>query len=91
MKTARVHVYRFHNPAQLMARPQTRIRGRRFAFGFTLLTQLTWVGLALFLTAGLAVALSLFAGRSAFDPGPLRACALFFAWCVMLFMSAWNA
>lgn len=91
MKTARVHVYRFHNPAQLIARPQARIRGSRFAFGFTLLTQLTWVGLALFLTAGFAAALSLFAGRSALDPGPLCACALFFAWCVLLFMSTWNA
>jgi hypothetical protein len=91
MKTARVHVYRYHNPAQLLARPRARLRGRRPSIGFAVLNQFALVCLALFLTAGFAVALSLFAGRSAFDPGPLRACALFFAWCVMLFMSTWNA
>ena len=56
-----------------------------------MLSQFAWVSLALFFTAGFAAALSLFAGRSALDPVPLRACALFFAWCVLLFMSTWNA
>jgi hypothetical protein len=47
--------------------------------------------LALFFTAGFAVALSLFTGRAALDPGPLHACFLFFAWCVILFGSTGNA
>jgi hypothetical protein len=47
--------------------------------------------LAIFLTAGYAVGLSLFARQSALDAGPLHACALFFAWCVVLLGSARNA
>jgi hypothetical protein len=91
MKTAPLKIYKFHNPTRLMARPQARRWGRRLSIGFILLNQFAWVGLALFLTAGFAAALSLFAGRSALDAGPLRACALFFAWCVMFFVSTWNA
>jgi hypothetical protein len=91
IKTARVKIYKFHNRPRLIARPQARLWGRRFPIGFALLYQFASVALALFLTAGFAVALSLFAGRSALDPGPLRACALFFTWCVMLFMPTWNA
>jgi hypothetical protein len=80
MNTARVHVYRFHKPAQLMARPRARVRWRPPSIGFAVLGHFAWASLALFLIAGFAVPLSLFAGRSALDPGPLRACALFFAW-----------
>jgi hypothetical protein len=62
-------------PARLTARPQARLRGRRLSIGFTPLSQFARVGFALFLTAGFVVALILFAGRSALEPGPLRACA----------------
>ena len=86
MNTSNVNVAR-----RLTARPHAGHRVRRRPIGLILLGEIAQVGLALFLTAGLAVALSVFAGRSAIDPGPLQACAFFFAWCVILFGSTCNA
>jgi hypothetical protein len=77
--------------AQPMAMPQAGHRVPRLPIGLILLGQVAWVGLALFLTAGFAVGVSLFAGRSALDPGPRHACGLFFAWCVILIGSTQNA
>ena len=57
----------------------------------TLLSQAAWIGLALFVTSAFAVAVSLFTGRPALEPGPLQACSLFFTWCVILLGSTWNA
>ena len=42
------------------------------------------VGLALFLSAGFACALGLYAGLPADNPKMSRACACFFSWCLLL-------
>jgi hypothetical protein len=47
-------------------------------------------GLALFLTAGLAVALQVYAGRTVTDPACQRACAWFFGWCMLLIGAGWR-
>jgi hypothetical protein len=44
-------------------------------------------GLVAFLTAGLAVALKLYAGLEPGDPNMLRVCAGFFIWCSLLVMA----
>jgi hypothetical protein len=77
--------------ARLMTRQRPRHLFRRFPIRFILFGQVAWVGLALVLTAGFGIALRLFAGRSALDPGPLHACALFFVWCMILLGSTSNA
>jgi len=74
-----------------MARPEARRRVRRHPIGLIVLGQVAWVGVALFLTAGFAVGVTLFTGRSALDLGPLHACVLFFAWSAILLGSTWNA
>jgi hypothetical protein len=74
-----------------IAKPPARCRVCLPPVGFILLRQVLWVGLALFLTAGFAVSVSVFAGRSALDEGPCHACALFFVWCVILLGSSSNA
>jgi hypothetical protein len=76
---------------RIVARPKARHGVCRLPIGLILLGQLAWVGLALFLTAGFAVGVDLFTGRSAIDPGSLRACAWFFAWSAILLGSTWNA
>jgi hypothetical protein len=91
MKNARMNTYDVNVATRLMARPQTRHRVRRLPVGLILLGQVAWIGLALFLTAGFAVGVDLFTGRSALDPNPLHACALFFVWCAILLGSTWNA
>ena len=91
MKNTRMNTYDVHVARPLMARPSARYRVRRPPVGLILLRQLPWVGLALFLTAAYAVGLSVFAGRSALDPGPLHACIWFFAWCALLLGSSSNS
>ncbi len=91
MKIARMNTYDVSVATRLIARPHARHRVRRLPIGLILLGQVAWVGLALFFTAGFAVGLYLFAGRSPLDPGPLHACALFFAWSAILLGSSWNA
>jgi hypothetical protein len=91
MKTARVNTWDVNVATRLIAKPQARHRVRRLPIGWILLDQVAWVGLALFFTAGFAVALNLFAGRSPLDPGPCHACVLFFAWSAILLGSSWNA
>jgi hypothetical protein len=91
MKIARMNTHDVNVATRLMARPQARHRVRRLPIGLILFRPVAWIGLAMFLTAGFAVALSLFAGRSALDPGPLHACVLFFGWCAILLASTWNA
>jgi hypothetical protein len=46
--------------------------------------------LALFLTAGFALALHLFAGQTAADPAARRVCAWFFGWCAVLIGAGWR-
>ncbi len=91
MKLARMNAFDVHVATRLEARPPARDRVRRPPVGLILLRQLSWVVLALFLTAGLALGLRVFAGRSALDPGTFHACTLFFAWCAILLGSTWNA
>jgi len=86
-----MNTYDANVATRLMARPQARRRVRRLPIGLILLGQGAWVGLALFFTAGFAVGVSLFTGRSALDPGPLNACVLFFTWSAILLRSTWNA
>jgi hypothetical protein len=76
---------------RLTAKPQARHRGPRLPFGLIVLNQVGWVALALFFTAGFAIALSTFTGRSALEPDLLTACALFFGWSSILLGSMWNA
>jgi hypothetical protein len=91
MSTAPVKNYKIHHPTRLMGKTHIRLPAHRLSIGFNLLNQCACVGLALFLTLGFAVSLSLFAGRSALDPGPISACAWFFTWCITLFVTTWNA
>ena len=91
MKLARMETHDVQVVTPLIAKPPARFQVHRTRVGLILLRQVSWVGLALFLTAGLAVGLNAFAGRSAFDSGPLHACTLFFAWCAILLGSSWNA
>jgi hypothetical protein len=77
--------------SRLVDQPQDGRQVLRRPIGWVLLGHIAWVGLALFLTAGFAVALSLFTGRSAMDPGPLHTCVFFFAWCVISLGSTCNA
>jgi hypothetical protein len=91
MNFARMNTHNADVATRLTARPQDRDRVRRCPIGLILLGQVAWVGLALFLTAGFAVALNLFAGRSALARGPFDACVFFFAWCAILFGTTCNA
>jgi hypothetical protein len=91
MKVARVSTYNVSAATRLIARPHARHQVRRLPIGLILLNQVASVSLALFFTAGFAVGLKLYTGRSPLDPGPLHACALFFAWSAMLVRSSWNA
>jgi hypothetical protein len=87
----RIHTYDARKARRHITRPRARHGLRRFQIGSILLRQAGCVGLALFVTAGFALGLSLYAGRSALDPGPSAACAWFFAWCVILLGSTSNA
>lgn len=91
MSIARLNTAHANIATRLMARPQVRHRGRRLPIGLIVVHQVGWVALTLFLTAGFAIALGLFTGHSAPEPGPLRACVLFFAWSATLLGSMWNA
>jgi hypothetical protein len=91
MSIARMNTFDINLATRLAARPRARHRVRRHPIGMILLGQAAWIGLALFLTSAFAVAVSLFTGRHALEPGPLQACSLVFVWCVILFGSAWNA
>ena len=84
MNIARMNTNNVNIAARLTATRQARHRDRRLPIGSILLNHVAWVGLALLFTAGFAVALSVFAGRSALDPGPARASPLIFAWCLIL-------
>jgi len=91
MKSDRIDTYRVDVATRLPARPPCRPRVRRLPIGLILLRHVGWVGLALFLTAGYAAGLNLHTEQSALAPGPLHACALFFAWCVILLGPSRNA
>jgi hypothetical protein len=91
MSLTRLNTSDVNVATRLVNRPQDGRQVHRRQIGWVLLGQIAWVGLALFVTAGFAVALSLFTGRSAMDPGPLHACAFFFVWCVMSLGSTCNA
>ncbi len=91
MTTARMNISDANVATQLIARPQARHRVRRLPIGLIVLHQVGWVALTLFFTAGFAIALGLFTGQSAPEPGPLRACALLFVWSAILLGSMWNA
>ncbi len=74
MKIARMNTNDVRVATRLIAMPHAPHQVRRFPIGLILLGQVARVGLALFFTAGFAAGLSLIAGQSPLDPGPLLAC-----------------
>ena len=76
--------------APLAAKRPAPGRARRLQFVLVIVGEAARLALALFVTTGFAVGLSLYTGRPLLDPSTHQACTWFLAWCLLLFGFGWR-